>query len=569
MSDYGSDDGMGEWSGPYDEEGRMHGKGTYTFDSGDVYVGEYVHDEMQGQGKYTWADGSSYEGGYLEGRYHGHGVLTLPGEEVYTGEWRHDTRCGYGVSDSFSNGVYEGEWLDDKRSGRGTLTANGLVAYDGMWANDVKEGMGKSQVIGADGKLITYEGEWKNGLFHGMGMYKVGTDQVYDGNFVNGRFHGHGVYTWLAPDGTPQCKYIGEFYDGLRHGPGCERTPEGTRTGEWVRGEPSPNAVFHKIVDELAQRMDQLVMVEAPLRGAADAAGAGEAEEEVYSAPVFKESDFEGWTAVRLLGRGSFGAAYEAVLADGRTVCVKIIELGAITDPEGITKLHNEIELMKRLNHPNIVRYYGSVEDKEKKTLNIFMEYVDGGSLTSYAKKMNSCGALTPETIRSWSTQMLRGVKYLHDSNVVHRDIKGENILVSMRQGHLKLADFGCSKSIDDICSKTHGCKTMVGTPYWMAPEVITCTGESDGYGPKSDIWSVGCTIVEMITGKPAWPECNSMWAAIYKIANSTGLPPFFQETHSNTSPAFLKFLERTFERSPPKRASAKELLEDPYITGK
>lgn len=558
--DSGSD---GEWLGEYDDQGRMHGRGVYKFDSGDTYVGDYFEDQMHGQGKYTWADGSSYEGGYRNGMYHGYGVLTLPGEEVYKGQWVDDERHGHGVSES-GEGVYDGEWAHDKRHGKGTLTCGGLVVYDGEWKDDVKCGMGKSQTIGPDGKLVTLEGEWKNGFLNGRGVWKMGTDQTYDGEFVNSKFHGHGVFTRHTPEGTVEWSFIGEFADGFRHGKGCERSAEGTRTGDWYYDQPSTNVESHRIVDQLAEKMKELVKIEAPVRNNVDL----EAVPSLSNAPdVFTDEDFIGWQAVRLLGRGSFGAAYEAVLNNGRTVCVKIIELGSITDPEGIAKLHNEIDLMKRLNHPNIVQYFGSVEDKEKKTLNIFMEFVDGGSLTSYAKKIKACGALSESTIRDWSYQMICGVKYLHDSNVVHRDIKGDNILVSVNQGILKLADFGCSKSIDDICSKTHGCKTMVGTPYWMAPEVITCANDSEGYGPKSDIWSVGCTIVEIITGKPAWPECNSMWAAIYKIANSKGLPPFFQEKHANTSPEFLKFLERMFERSPPKRASAKELLEDPFVS--
>eukprot|EP00658_Telonema_sp_P-2_P060141 TRINITY_DN49145_c0_g1_i1.p1 TRINITY_DN49145_c0_g1~~TRINITY_DN49145_c0_g1_i1.p1 ORF type:complete len:212 (+),score=47.01 TRINITY_DN49145_c0_g1_i1:172-807(+) len=205
-------------------------------------------------------------------------------------------------------------------------------------------------------------------------------------------------------------------------------------------------------------------------------------------------------------------------------------------------------------------RYYGSLEDKVNNTLNIFMEYVTGGSLNHYIKKFKS---LPLETIRQWTYQMVCGVRYLHEQGIVHRDIKGDNILVTM-DGILKLADFGCSKAIDDVCSKTHGCKTMVGTPYWMAPEVIMCDTQGSGYGMKSDIWSVGCTIVEMITGKPPWPECNSMWAAVYKIANSKGLP---SEIPTNLDPALMEFLELTFERDPTKRVSASELLCHRFLT--
>jgi serine/threonine protein kinase len=207
------------------------------------------------------------------------------------------------------------------------------------------------------------------------------------------------------------------------------------------------------------------------------------------------------------------------------------------------------------------VQYYGCHEDKTKNTLNIFMEYVTGGSLNSFIKRFRT---LPHNTVRQWTVQIVRGVKYLHDEGIVHRDIKGDNILVTM-DGIVKLADFGCSKAIDEVCNKANGdkagCKTMVGTPYWMAPEVIKC--ETDGYGFKSDVWSVGCTVVEMVTGRPPWPESDSMWAAVFKIANSTGLPPGIPK---DLSPDMMNFLERCFERDPAKRASAAELLDHKWL---
>merc|ERR1711991_884688 len=121
----------------------------------------------------------------------------------------------------------------------------------------------------------------------------------------------------------------------------------------------------------------------------------------------------------------------------------------------------------------------------------------------------------------------------------------------------------GCSKKIDDVCSGSHGCKTMVGTPYWMAPEVIKSEALGKGYGTKSDVWSVACTIVEMVTGKPPWPECGSMWAAVYKIANSQGLPT---EIPKDLGDDMRDFLEKCFERDPDRRPAAAELLKHSWI---
>ena len=234
-----------------------------------------------------------------------------------------------------------------------------------------------------------------------------------------------------------------------------------------------------------------------------------------------------------------------------------MVELGSIVDAVELEKLKSEINVMKRLHHVNIVQYYGSLEDKEKNTINIFMEFVTGGTVNNYVKKFNE---IPLPTLRQWTYQIVCGVKYLHDCGIVHRDIKGDNVLVSY-DGIVKLADFGTAKAIDDACSATHGCQTMVGTPYWMAPEVIKC--EPEGYGLKADVWSVGCTVVEMITGKPPWPECNSMWAAVYKIANSKGLP---SEIPKDLDPQLMSFLEYCFIRDPKQRPTCAELLEHEFL---
>merc|ERR1719238_2063593 len=120
---------------------------------------------------------------------------------------------------------------------------------------------------------------------------------------------------------------------------------------------------------------------------------------------------------------------------------------------------------------PNIVQYYGCTEDETSKNINIFMEYVTGGTLTSYLKRFDHSdnrGRLPTETAKDWTRQMLLGVQYLHDSGVIHRDIKGANILVT-NHGVLKLADFGCSKSIDEAWSRTGRRPTSgpSGAPLW------------------------------------------------------------------------------------------------------
>ena len=533
-------------------DGAMHGHGTMRFHSGDVYVGDLRNDVFHGKGTYRWVDGDEYKG-----------------------EYQHDQQHGTGIFKS-SDGVYTGNWFEDQRSGSGKQTYPDNSIYEGDWQQNLKHGRGK-QVM-ANG--ASYEGEFVCGKSHGIGIHKNSVGDVYEGDFINDLPHGRGTYRWA--DGTT---YVGYFVEGLKEGEGCERLPDGTWVaGNFIKGEHDQKQPVHKVdpgqveehkrlLQDTLERLD-LKAVQAEM-GDSQGGKAGSGAEgdfrlsasEKKAAPQraelndaaeeFTEADFEGWQAMKILGKGSFGAVYECGLRSGKIVCVKIVELGNMTDDSELKALENEINLMRRLRHPHIVRYYGCVEDKAKNTLNIFMEYVTGGTLNHYIKKFKK---LPENMVQQWAWQIVSGVEYLHSQNIVHRDIKGDNILVTM-EGVVKLADFGCSKQIDDVCSQSHGCKTMVGTPYWMAPEVIKC--EPEGYGTKSDVWSVACTIVEMVTGKPAWPECNSMWAAVYKIANSRGLPT---EIPKDLDPEMMDFLEKCFERDPNNRPNANELKLHPWL---
>ncbi|KEG14015.1 protein kinase [Trypanosoma grayi] len=574
----------GYYVGTVDEEGHMAGYGKAVWKSGDTYVGEWLDDTMDGRGVYTWADGDCYDGEYKCGLQDGFGVLK-DATGVYTGGWVDDMRHGLGKMEYVGGSVYEGEWLANMRHGQGKLTEENGVVYHGEFVRNEKEGKGV---------MANPEGD------------------VYEGEFAHGKPNGKGTYIWA--DGA---KYVGSFKDGLKHGQGCEWMANGDWVaGVFINGEHDQRQMVHKAVvadvgiqdDHIdladvrsldARKLRMLQEGKYPIDDKKSYNNSKIADATLSTTDNFKESnvassimgtgrtqthsfhgsmnsnpgspltspqqnrlvltdaDLEGWRQLKIIGKGSFGAVYEALLVSGRTVCCKVIELGSLSSREEMEKLRSEIALMKRLHHPNIVQYYGSLEERENSTLNIFMEFVSGGSLNSFVKKFKK---IPLPTVRQWTYQMLCGVKYLHDCGIVHRDIKGDNVLVSL-DGIIKLADFGCSKAIDDVCSKTHGCQTMVGTPYWMAPEVIKC--EAGGYGMKSDIWSIGCTVVEMITGKPPWPECNSMWAAVYKIAHSTGLPT---EIPKDLDPQLMNFLELCFERDPRKRSTAEQLLRHPFV---
>eukprot|EP01012_Entosiphon_sulcatum_P012020 TRINITY_DN17482_c0_g1_i1.p1 TRINITY_DN17482_c0_g1~~TRINITY_DN17482_c0_g1_i1.p1 ORF type:complete len:751 (-),score=93.26 TRINITY_DN17482_c0_g1_i1:59-2284(-) len=209
--------------------------------------------------------------------------------------------------------------------------------------------------------------------------------------------------------------------------------------------------------------------------------------------------------------------------------------------------LEREINVMKSLKHPNIVRYLGA--EKRGKYFNIFMECVSGGSIQSLLQVF---GTFHEKVIRLYTKQILQGLAYLHANGVIHRDIKGGNILVD-NQGVAKLADFGCSKRWAEDSADDRN--VLKGTTLWMAPEVV----RGNAYSMGSDLWSVACTIIEMATGKPPWTEMgfHNELQALYHIGRSNmhpRIPP-------HLSIGAADFLSLCFAPSAPERPSCVELL--------
>ncbi|KAG0486197.1 hypothetical protein HPP92_008292 [Vanilla planifolia] len=198
--------------------------------------------------------------------------------------------------------------------------------------------------------------------------------------------------------------------------------------------------------------------------------------------------------------------------------------------------------------HKNIVQYYGCemVDDK----LYIYLEYVSGGSIH---KLLQEYGQFGEPAIRSYTKQILSGLAYLHAKKTVHRDIKGANILVDPN-GQVKLADFGMAKHITGQSCPL----SFRGSPYWMAPEVIK---NVSGCNLAVDIWSLGCTVLEMATSKPPWSQYEGI-AAMFKIGNSKELPTI----PDHLSDEGKDFVRQCLQREPSKRPTATELLQHPFI---
>ncbi|GAA6035315.1 hypothetical protein JCM8097_008813 [Rhodosporidiobolus ruineniae] len=253
------------------------------------------------------------------------------------------------------------------------------------------------------------------------------------------------------------------------------------------------------------------------------------------------------------IGRGQFGSVYRALnLQTGQVVAVKRIQLEGKSNAE-VDELSNEVNLLQRLTHPSVVKYEGIVRTEHY--LNIILEYVENGSLE---KTLKQFGQLPESLVASYVFKILEGLAYLHEQGVVHCDLKAANILTS-KHGNCKLSDFGVSLNLHAIKATkgvAAGAAEANGTPNWMAPEVVSL----DGATPKSDIWSLGCTVCELIDGKPPYADLGPM-TAMFRIVEDE-MPPL----PSRSSDELRAFLMRCFRKNPKERPSAQELFEDPWV---
>ncbi|KAG7192030.1 Suppressor of Sensor Kinase (SLN1) [Scheffersomyces spartinae] len=275
------------------------------------------------------------------------------------------------------------------------------------------------------------------------------------------------------------------------------------------------------------------------------------------------------WQKGRFIGGGTFGHVYSAVNLDtGGVMAVKEIRFHDSQSIKNIVpSIKDEMTVLEMLNHPNVVQYFGVEVHRDK--VYIFMEFCEGGSLAG----LLTHGRIEDEmVIQIYTLQMLEGLAYLHQSGVVHRDIKPENILLD-HTGIIKFVDFGAAKVIANSgCTRAStnmttqsrqagNLNSMTGTPMYMSPEVIT--GASADRNGVVDIWSLGCCVLEMATGRRPWANLDNEWAIMYHIA--AGNKPQLPSPEQLSEPG-RKFVSRCLEHDPKKRPSAVELLSDPWM---
>jgi serine/threonine protein kinase len=260
------------------------------------------------------------------------------------------------------------------------------------------------------------------------------------------------------------------------------------------------------------------------------------------------------WQLGAQIGSGSYGSVYKAL--DKTTGRIFAVKINGCDDKDARYRniLQDEINIYKDLRHPHIVAYLG--HESNGGSLHIFLEYVAGGAMSSL---LHEFGALDDILLRTSTLGLLQGLHYLHTQTVpvVHRDIKSSNILVDLKFC-VKLADFGCSKRASDTRSFS-----TVGSIPWMAPEVIM---QQDGHGRKADVWSMGCTIIEMASAAKPWGNemFENIMYAMQRIGMSDSVPPI----PDRLSEDGCNLVGLCVQRNPENRPWTSDLLKHPFVRG-
>ncbi|KAA3675850.1 p21-activated kinase 1, partial [Paragonimus westermani] len=249
-----------------------------------------------------------------------------------------------------------------------------------------------------------------------------------------------------------------------------------------------------------------------------------------------------------VLGSGASGTVRLAThRSTGRPVAIKVMRIDKQPKRELII---SEIEVMKELKHENIVNYLDSFLLKEVNELWVVMEYLDGGALTDVLTET----VMPTPAIAAVTRECTKALAYLHDRDIIHRDIKSDNVLLGL-QGQVKLTDFGFCAQLSNHQSKR---ATVVGTPYWMAPEVVN---HNVRYGPKIDVWSLGIMVIEMVDGEPPYNDLPPFKAMLLIQRNEKPSPKTKQ-----VDEYLLNFLEHCLVINSEHRSEAKELLNHPFL---
>jgi Protein kinase domain/Heterokaryon incompatibility protein (HET) len=307
----------------------------------------------------------------------------------------------------------------------------------------------------------------------------------------------------------------------------------GTSAGRIVRRKSTK--MFGACIEQVKPRGSKLIHLETTPEDSMATLTTAQPQRQ----PTFK------WIKGRLIGKGTFGHVYLGMnTTTGDAIAVKQVESNPKAAGQGKEKmmeivrtLEVEIDMMENLDHPNIVSYLGW--ERKEFSISIFLEYIPGGSIGSCLRKH---GKFEEAVVSNLTMQALSGLSYLHNEGILHRNLKADNILLDL-DGTCKLSGFGISKKTDNIYNNDIT-NNMQGTVFWMAPEVIRSQGQ--GYSAKVDIWSLGCVVLEMFSGRRPWSSEEAV-GAMYKLGSLYEAPPIPEAIASTISPAALSFMYDCF----------------------
>ena len=258
------------------------------------------------------------------------------------------------------------------------------------------------------------------------------------------------------------------------------------------------------------------------------------------------------YKVIDLLGEGSFGKAYLAKCdRDNKDYVIKQIPFDDMTDEEK-RETFNEAIILKKLDHPNIIKFKEVfIQRKPRPALNIVTEFADGGDLSQKIEKQKKV-PFTESQILDYITQICLALRHIHKKKILHRDLKSGNIFL-MKSGIVKLGDFGIAKGLQSTWEKA---KTLVGTPYYLSPEIIT----NKPYDAKSDIWALGVLLYELMTFKMPF---NAVSLPLLSIKINRGV---YKQPSGNYSTDIKNLLKKCLTVDPEKRPSIDEILKLPLI---
>ena len=264
--------------------------------------------------------------------------------------------------------------------------------------------------------------------------------------------------------------------------------------------------------------------------------------------------DISQYKLGKVIGRGATATVYTAkCLTNGKEIAIKLINLEVC--PIEIENLRSEISFWSRCDNPFIVKYYGSFI--ERSTLYILMEYMNIGSISEIIKFGFRKGIPKEKYIAAILRDILSALVYFHENNQIHRDIKPGNILLN-QNGDIKIGDFGIAANLLEHGQRLNARFTIIGTPCYMAPEVVA----AQGYSGKADVWSLGISAIELATGIAPYANLYPL-EVIVKISNS---PPPTLPDDGNFSYNFKEFVKAALQYTPSKRPTAEELLNYKFI---